>query len=84
VGPTIKRAFVEGIVRRGNDLKADLIAITGDLVGGSVQQLSAHTAPLAGLTARIILIPRAAIPRRRSMAHQLMPKQKSCRLINRV
>ncbi|HEY2782000.1 MAG TPA: metallophosphoesterase [Steroidobacteraceae bacterium] len=52
VGPTIKRAFVEGIVRRVNDLKADLIAITGDLVDGSVQQLSAHTAPLAGLTAR--------------------------------
>jgi predicted MPP superfamily phosphohydrolase len=52
VGPTIKRAFVEGIVRRVNDLQADLIAVTGDLVDGSVQQLSAHTAPLAGLMAR--------------------------------
>jgi len=52
VGPTIKRGFVEGIVRRVNELKADLIAVTGDLVDGSVQQLSAHTAPLAGLTAR--------------------------------
>ncbi len=52
VGPTVKRGFVEGIVRRVNVLKADLIAITGDLVDGSVQQLSAHTAPLAGLTAR--------------------------------
>jgi uncharacterized protein len=52
VGPTIKRDFVEGIVRRVNELKADLIAVTGDLVDGSVQQLSAHTAPLAGLTAR--------------------------------
>jgi predicted MPP superfamily phosphohydrolase len=52
VGPTIKRGFVEGIVRRVNDLKVDLIAVTGDLVDGSVQQLSAHTAPLAGLTAR--------------------------------
>ncbi len=52
VGPTIKRAFVEGIVRRVNGLQADLIAVTGDLVDGSVQQLSAHTAPLAGLTAR--------------------------------
>ena len=52
VGPTIKRAFVEGIVRRVNELHADMIAVTGDLVDGSVQQLSAHTAPLAGLTAR--------------------------------
>jgi len=52
VGPTIKRGFVEGIVRRVNALNADLIAVTGDLVDGSVQQLSVHTAPLAGLTAR--------------------------------
>jgi len=52
VGPTIKRGFVEGIVQSVNELKADMIAVTGDLVDGSVQQLSAHTAPLAGLTAR--------------------------------
>jgi uncharacterized protein len=52
VGPTIKRGFVEGIVRRVNDLNADMIAVTGDLVDGSVQQLSSHTAPLAGLSAR--------------------------------
>lgn len=35
-----------------NALDADLIAVTGDLVDGSVQQLAAHTAPLAGLTAK--------------------------------
>jgi predicted MPP superfamily phosphohydrolase len=52
VGSTIKRGFVEGIVTVVNGLKADLIAITGDLVDGSVQQLSLHTAPLAGLAAR--------------------------------
>jgi uncharacterized protein len=52
VGPTIKRGFVEGIVRRVNELNVDMIAVTGDLVDGSVQQLSLHTAPLAGLTAR--------------------------------
>jgi uncharacterized protein len=52
VGPTIKRGFVERIVRRVNDLKPDMIAITGDLVDGTVQQLSIHTAPLAGLAAR--------------------------------
>jgi uncharacterized protein len=52
VGPTIKRGFVEEVVARVNGLKADLIAVTGDLVDGSVQQLSPHTAPLAGLAAR--------------------------------
>ena len=35
-----------------NALGADLIAITGDLVDGSVRQLSSHTAPLAQLSAR--------------------------------
>jgi uncharacterized protein len=52
VGSTIKRGFVEGIVRRVNELNADLIAVTGDLVDGSVQELSFHTAPLGGLAAR--------------------------------
>ena len=52
VGPTIKRAFVEGIVARVNGLKADMVAITGDLVDGSVQELSRHTAPLAHLESR--------------------------------
>jgi hypothetical protein len=52
VGPTIKRGFVEAVVRQVNALKADMIAVTGDLVDGSVQQLAAHTAPLAGLAAR--------------------------------
>jgi predicted MPP superfamily phosphohydrolase len=52
VGSTIKRGFVEAIVARVNSLKADLIAVTGDLVDGSVRDLSVHTAPLAGLSAR--------------------------------
>jgi len=52
VGPTIRRRFVERLVARVNDLKVDLIAVTGDLVDGSVEQLSSHTAPLAELSAR--------------------------------
>jgi uncharacterized protein len=52
VGPTIKQGFVQRIVDRVNSLNADLIAVTGDLVDGSVARLSAHTAPLRGLTAR--------------------------------
>ena len=52
VGATIKRGFVERIVARVNGLEADLIAITGDLMDGSVPDLAAHTAPLKGLVAR--------------------------------
>ncbi len=52
VGPTIKRDFVEGIVAAVNRLTPDLVAITGDLVDGSVRELGPHTAPLAGLASR--------------------------------
>ncbi len=52
VGRTIKRKYVEGIVTAVNDLGADLIAVTGDLVDGPVEDLAVHTAPLAGLRAR--------------------------------
>ncbi|WP_211473964.1 metallophosphoesterase [Collimonas humicola] len=52
VGPTIKRGYLDAIVNKVNALKADLIAITGDLVDGSVQELAPHTAPLANLQSR--------------------------------
>jgi predicted MPP superfamily phosphohydrolase len=52
VGPTIKRRYVEAIVDAVNQLKPDLIAITGDIVDGSVPQLTNHTQPLSRLTAR--------------------------------
>ncbi|MFZ5571968.1 MAG: metallophosphoesterase [Thermodesulfobacteriota bacterium] len=51
VGSTIKRPFVEGIVAAANTLSADIVAITGDLVDGSVPRLSADVAPLSGLQA---------------------------------
>jgi predicted MPP superfamily phosphohydrolase len=52
VGPTIKRDYLAAIVERVNTLKPDVIAVTGDLVDGSVAKLSEHTAPLSRLTAR--------------------------------
>ena len=52
VGHTIRRGFVERLVARVNSLDADLIAVTGDLVDGSVEQLASHTAPLSKLSAR--------------------------------
>lgn len=52
VGPTIRRGTVERIVAAVNQLGADVVAITGDLVDGSVSELKHHTAPLSGLEAR--------------------------------
>lgn len=51
VGPTIKRAYLNAIVDRVNTLRADAIAVTGDLVDGSVQRLAAHVEPLRRLAA---------------------------------
>jgi hypothetical protein len=52
VGPTIKRAYLQRIVTAVNGLDADMVAVTGDLVDGSVSELAGHVAPLAGLTSR--------------------------------
>jgi predicted MPP superfamily phosphohydrolase len=51
VGPTIKRPYLDAIVDKVNALKPDAIAVTGDLVDGSVGRLAMHTAPLARLSA---------------------------------
>jgi predicted MPP superfamily phosphohydrolase len=52
VGPTVKAPFVRGVVDRVNSLGADLVAITGDLVDGRVQDLATDVAPLAQLRSR--------------------------------
>ncbi len=52
VGPTIRGSFVDQVVERTNALEPDLIAITGDLVDGSVAELRDHVAPLARLRAK--------------------------------
>jgi len=52
VGPTIRRPYVERVVAAVNMLDADLVAITGDLVDGSVGELAPHVAPLAALRSR--------------------------------
>lgn len=52
VGPTIKGDYVAAVVERLNALHPDLIAVTGDLVDGSVERLQPHVAPLGRLRAR--------------------------------
>jgi predicted MPP superfamily phosphohydrolase len=52
VGPTIKRAWLQRVVDAVNRLDADVVAVTGDLVDGSVAELAEHVAPLAQLRSR--------------------------------
>ncbi|HEY8360091.1 MAG TPA: metallophosphoesterase [Ramlibacter sp.] len=52
VGPTIKSAYLQAIVDRVNALQPDVVAVTGDVVDGSVPELAAHVAPLAQLRGR--------------------------------
>src|SRR5262245_41018174 len=51
-GATIGRKFVESMVDAINALDPDLVAITGDLVDGSVRKLKEHVAPLEKLKSR--------------------------------
>jgi predicted MPP superfamily phosphohydrolase len=52
VGPTIKHGYLNAIVQAVNALKPDMVAITGDLIDGSVARLKPHVAPLARLSAK--------------------------------
>jgi len=52
VGSTIQRRYIERMVDAVNRLGADVVAITGDLVDGSVAELREHVAPLGRLQAR--------------------------------
>jgi predicted MPP superfamily phosphohydrolase len=52
VGSTIDKAFMEDLVQRVNALSPDVIAVTGDLMDGSVEHLRQHVAPVAKLKAR--------------------------------
>jgi predicted MPP superfamily phosphohydrolase len=52
VGSSIRKQYVDAIVDAVNGLRPDLIAVTGDMVDGSVGELESHTAPLARLSSR--------------------------------
>ena len=53
LGPTIKGDFLKRIVSRVNAQKPDLIALTGDLVDGSVDYLEDDVTPLMDLQSKL-------------------------------
>ncbi|MER5179500.1 metallophosphoesterase [Streptomyces sp. NPDC002896] len=52
LGPTLGRGFAQRVVDRVNATQPDLIAVVGDLVDGSVENLGPAVEPLAQLRAR--------------------------------
>lgn len=52
IGPTLGKSWLEEVVARVNAQDPDIVAITGDLVDGSVAELAEHVAPLAKLRAK--------------------------------
>jgi predicted MPP superfamily phosphohydrolase len=53
VGLTIGGDFVEDVVRKVNALEPDIVAITGDLIDGSVADLGHAVAPLGEIRAKL-------------------------------
>jgi predicted MPP superfamily phosphohydrolase len=51
IGPTIRRNWVQALADRVRDLDPDLIAITGDLIDGGVEDLRPEVEPLSRLAA---------------------------------
>jgi uncharacterized protein len=52
IGPTLGHDFMAQIVHQINELKPDVVAITGDLVDGTTDELRKHVAPLAELVSK--------------------------------
>lgn len=52
IGPLLDRRFAAAVAERVNALGADLVAVTGDLVDGSVARIGDEVAPLGALRAR--------------------------------
>ena len=49
IGALLQKEWVSGVVDRVRALRPDLVAITGDLVDGTVDELREHVAPLSRL-----------------------------------
>jgi predicted MPP superfamily phosphohydrolase len=52
IGPLLDRRFAAHVAARVNEIGADLVAVTGDLVDGSVARVGDEVAPFAALRAR--------------------------------
>jgi predicted MPP superfamily phosphohydrolase len=56
IGRTLRREFIEDLVRRSNELAPDLVVITGDLIDLPIEDIRDDLAPLADLRAPVYFI----------------------------
>jgi len=56
VGRTIKRDFIEQLVKKTNQLKPDIVVITGDLVDLSIHQIKDDLLPLKNIKAETYFV----------------------------
>ena len=52
VGPTIKKPYVENVLNNIEHINPDMIAVTGDLVDGSVENLKTELEPIKDMIAK--------------------------------
>ncbi len=52
IGPFLKGAWLKDVVAKTNALSPDLVAVTGDMIDGSAEELKDDVAPLTDLRAR--------------------------------
>jgi uncharacterized protein len=57
VGPTIGAGYVNRVVDLANDLRPDIVALTGDVVDGTIAELASAVACLARLKGRVYFVP---------------------------
>lgn len=50
IGPVLKEPFLRAVVEKINQLEPDIVAVTGDMVDGSVKKLKKDVAPLKDLS----------------------------------
>ncbi len=53
IGPTIRKSYIEKVVRRVNSTHPDLIVVTGDIADAKAKSISNELAPLGDLMSRL-------------------------------
>ncbi len=53
IGPTIGRSYVEKMVKKVNELEADIVALTGDIGDGPVERHRQDIAPLSKIQSKL-------------------------------
>jgi hypothetical protein len=76
VGRTIRKRYVTRVVELTKSLQPDLIALTGDMVDGSVDRLAQHVAPLREQRQRLLRARKSRLLLRRERVGRALPRSR--------